>query len=178
MSAVAAETKHWKHFIDGVAFLRLRRVAASLLSKERPGHTLQPTALVSEAILRLLGYQRQFTDRDHLFRTAAQVMARVLVDHGRARRVRPKCIAVDIPAMLQQCAAMESTQSELSAMVRQVFERLRQMDRSTAETVWFRCVEGYTIQETAVLQRREAWRVRADFDYGLQWMASEIGATD
>lgn len=174
MPSAGVETKHWKDAVDSITFLRLRRVAASLLSSERQGHTLQPTALVSEAVLRLLRYPRQFVDRDHLFRTAAQIMSHVLVDHGRARRARPKCVPADVPALLQQFASID-THSESAAMIRQIFDRLYTIDRRAAETVWLRCVEGHTIEETAILQHREAWRVRADFDYGIQWMASEVG---
>lgn len=64
----------------------LRRLAASYLRKERPDHTLRPTALVHEAYLRLVGQQGGWQNRHHFFGVAAQMMRRVLVDHARSRR--------------------------------------------------------------------------------------------
>jgi hypothetical protein len=48
------------------------------------------------------------------------------------------------------------------------------MDQQVAETVWLRCVEGLTIAEMSRVQRREEWRVRADYDFGLEWMAGRL----
>jgi hypothetical protein len=48
------------------------------------------------------------------------------------------------------------------------------MDPQVAETVWLRCVEGLTVQEMSQSQNREMWRVRADYDFGLQWMANRL----
>lgn len=64
----------------------LRRLAASYLRKERPDHTLRPTALVHEAYLRLIGQQAGWQNRQQFFGVAAQMMRRVLVDHARSRR--------------------------------------------------------------------------------------------
>jgi RNA polymerase sigma factor (TIGR02999 family) len=64
----------------------LRRLAASYLRKERPDHTLRPTALVHEAYLRLVGQQGGWQNRQQFFGVAAQMMRRVLVDHARSRR--------------------------------------------------------------------------------------------
>ena len=63
----------------------LRRTARHYMRQERPGHTLQTTALVNEAFLRLAGIQIAFEDRTHFFAFAAQVMRRVLVDYARSR---------------------------------------------------------------------------------------------
>ena len=68
-----------------LVYQELRRIAAAYLRKERPGHTLQPTALINEAWLRLAGQTRiDWRDRTHFFGVAAQMMRRVLVDHARA----------------------------------------------------------------------------------------------
>ena len=55
-----------------------------------------------------------------------------------------------------------------------VFEKLRAMDPQVAETVWLRSVEGLTVNEMSRSQNREVWRVRADYDFGLQWMANKL----
>jgi RNA polymerase sigma-70 factor, ECF subfamily len=70
-----------------LVYAELRRLAARYLRRERPGHSLQPTALVHEAYLRLVGQERVvWQNRAHFFGIAAQMMRRILVDHARGRR--------------------------------------------------------------------------------------------
>ena len=69
-----------------LVYQELKRQAAAYLRRERPGHTLQPTALVHEAYLRLVGQRANWNNRGHFFALAAQMMRRVLVDHARAQR--------------------------------------------------------------------------------------------
>src|SRR6185295_18073036 len=69
-----------------LVYEELRRLAAQHLADEHPGHTLQPTALVHEAYLRLIGGGgRRFADRTHFFRAAAEAMRRILIDHARRK---------------------------------------------------------------------------------------------
>src|SRR5579864_2833961 len=69
-----------------VVYQTLHRIAESQLRKERPDHTLQPTALVNEAYLKLFGHSEiQFADRAHFFALVSRAMRRILVDHARAR---------------------------------------------------------------------------------------------
>jgi RNA polymerase sigma factor (TIGR02999 family) len=69
-----------------VVYQTLHRIAASQLCKERPDHTLQPTALVNEAYLKLFGHSEiEFADRAHFFAVVSRVMRQILVDHARAR---------------------------------------------------------------------------------------------
>lgn len=69
-----------------LVYQELRRCAAAYLRRERPSHTLQPTALVHEAYLRLVGRRTPWRNRAHFFAVASQMMRRILVDHARARR--------------------------------------------------------------------------------------------
>ena len=69
---------------------QLRQLAGAYLSVERPGHTLQPTALVNEALLRLLGNDAHPADRNHFFSLAARTMRRILVDHARAKNAEKR----------------------------------------------------------------------------------------
>jgi RNA polymerase sigma-70 factor (ECF subfamily) len=155
-----------------LAFLRLRGIASGLLRRERPGHTLQPTALVSELFLKLRRLDTRILSDDHFFRISARAMRQVLIDH--ARHKRPvKMVPVElIPELLLAVGSQADPESYLA--VKMVFEKLRAMDAKVAETVWLRSVEGWTVQELSVSQNREAWRVRADHDFGLQWMANRL----
>jgi DNA-directed RNA polymerase specialized sigma24 family protein len=155
-----------------LTFCRLRGIASALLRRERAGHTLQPTALVSELFLKLHRLEMRILNEDHFFRVSARAMRQVLIDHARAKK--PIKVPLEaIPGLLQP-RSHEEADWESSLAVKMVFEKLRTMDREVAETVWRRCIEGRTIQEMSQLQDREAWRVRADYDFGLNWMANRL----
>lgn len=156
-----------------LAFYRLRGIASALLRRERPGHTLQPTALVSELFLKLQRLETRILSEDHFFRMSARAMRQVLIDHSRVKRPTQKVPLERIPELLAP-ASQSAESPEASLAVKIVFEKLRAMDSKVAETVWLRSVEGLTIHEMSRSQGREVWRVRADYDFGLQWMASRL----
>jgi RNA polymerase sigma factor (TIGR02999 family) len=154
------------------AFYRLRLIASALLRREWAGHTLQPTALVSELFLRLHRLESHILSEDHFFRLSARAMKRVLIDHARAKKAKRK-IPPELVAGLLPADSKESD-PELFLTVRTVFDRLRALDPRAASTVWLRAVEGFTLDEVARSQSREVWRVRADYDFGVRWMAGRI----
>lgn len=155
------------------AFGRLRSIASSLLQKERPGHTLQPTALVGELYLKLHRLRARVLDEDHFFRLSARAMRQVLIDHARnkgsARRIAPDGVLVVLAA-----SNRGDTDRESLLGVRAVFEKLQKLDPAAARTVWLRAIEGLTLAEVSQAERREVWRVRADYDFGVKWMTDQI----
>jgi RNA polymerase sigma factor (TIGR02999 family) len=156
-----------------LAFYRLRVIASALLRRERAGHTLQPTALVSELFLKLHRLETTILSEDHFFRISARAMRQVLIDHSRVKRAAQR-VSVDlIPELLLPTSRQEASPESFLA-VKIVFEKLRSLDAQVAETVWLRCVEGLTVLEMSRSQHREMWRVRADYDFGLQWMANRL----
>ncbi len=156
-----------------LAFFRLRAIASGLLRRERPGHTLQPTALVSELFLKLRRLDTAILSDDHFFRISARAMRQVLIDHSRHKRPL-KMVPADLIPELLQPENRNAIDPESALAVKMIFEKLRAMDGKVAETVWLRAVEGVTIQELGERQGREVWRVRADHDFGLQWMANRL----
>jgi RNA polymerase sigma factor (TIGR02999 family) len=156
-----------------LAFHRLRGIASALLRRERAGHTLQPTALVSELFLKLRRLETQILNEDHFFRMSARAMRQVLIDHARLRTPLQKMPLDLVPELLLPAQrSTVSPESRLAASM--VFEKLRAMDAGVADTVWMRAVEGVTVQELSRRQKREEWRVRADYDFGVQWMAGRL----
>ena len=155
-----------------LAFHRLRVIASALLRRERPGHTLQPTALVSELFLKLHRLETRILNEDHFFRMSARAMRQVLIDHSRGKRPVQEVSLDLILELLPPANRTASPESFLAVKI--VFEKLRAMDPQVAETVWLRSVEGLTINEMSRSQNREVWRVRADYDFGLQWMANKL----
>jgi RNA polymerase sigma-70 factor, ECF subfamily len=156
-----------------MAFIRLRGIASSLLRRERHGHTLQPTALVSELFLKLHRIEARVMDEDHFFRIAARAMRQVLIDHARNRGSALKVSPESVPELLVATEKTDTSPESLLS-VRAVFQRLRTLDKKVAETLWLRSVEGLTLREVSTYQQREIWRVRADYDFGVRWMADRI----
>jgi RNA polymerase sigma factor (TIGR02999 family) len=156
-----------------IAFCRLRSIASSLLRRETAAQTLQPTALVSELFLKLRRLESRILSEDHFFHVSARAMRQVLVDHARSRRAQKK-IPPELIAELLPESAQTVADIELRLTVKAVFESLRDIDPKAAETVWLRSVEGMTIDEVSRSQRRKFWDVRADYDFGLKWMADQL----
>ena len=157
----------------GMTFRRLRSIALALLRKERAGHTLQPTALVSESFLKLRCVGTRILGEEHFFRVAQRAMQQVLIDSARSKSAQ-KRIPPELLSEFLTGSNPPRADPELCLAVRTVLERLRQIDPAAAETVWLRSVEGLTIEEVSRKQGREFWRVRADYEYGIKWMAAQL----
>src|SRR5262245_59089321 len=154
-------------------FYLLRGISSALLRRERPGHTLQPTALISELFLKLQRREIEILNEDHFFRMSARAMRQVLIDHARVRKSGERVPVERIPELVVP-AGRRASHPELRLAVRQAFERLKAMDALVAETVWLRTVEGVSAHELSRMQGRAEWRVRADYDFGVQWMAGRL----
>ena len=155
-----------------LTFFRLKTIASALLRRQLPGHTLQPTALVSELFLKMRRLETQIVNEDHFFRMSARAMRQVLIDHARVKKPVRKVPLERIPELLLPASRDAGTESSLA--VKMVFDKLCAIAPEVAETVWLRSVEGMTVQELSCSQARESWRVRADYDFGLQWMANRL----
>ena len=172
------EGPEWKPVLDGalyrIAFRRLYAIAAALLRKERRGHTLQPTALISELFLKLRRLETRVLNAEHFFRIAAEAMHQVLIDSARAKHAAKRIPADWVPDMLAG-AGGRHYDPELRLTLKIGMERLRVIDRLAAETMWLRCADGLTVEEVGSRQGRECWRVRADYDFALTWLRSQLG---
>lgn len=128
----------------------LHQIAARHLSRERPGHTLQPTALVGEAYVRLAGQApgKQWESRAHFFAVAAHVVRAVLVDHARARGAAKRgggAVGVELTDGSASVPALAVDMLDLDAALR----ALEAMDAEHAKIVELRYFAGLSIDETA-----------------------------
>lgn len=155
------------------SFHRLRSIAASLLQRERAGHSLQPTALVSELFLKLYRVQMRILSDDHFYGVSARAMKQVLIDHARTKGARKRAAPEFVADLL--ASERNGADPDMVLAVREALEKLREVDPVAAATIWLRCVEGRSIEEVSRVQNRKQWRVRADFDFGIQWMAGRLG---
>ncbi|HEY3243125.1 MAG TPA: sigma-70 family RNA polymerase sigma factor [Phycisphaerae bacterium] len=155
----------------------LRAVAASLLAGERAGHTLQPTALVHEAYLRLVGETRSnWQGRAHFLAVAANAMRRILVNHARDRRAAKRgggewhkvsLTAVDTPAPEQEV--------DLVALD-DALQRLEKMDERLCRVVELRFFGGLTVPETAQVLAVSDRTVELDWRMARSWLFKELSA--
>jgi RNA polymerase sigma factor (TIGR02999 family) len=160
--------------IDAV-YATLHRIARGYLRKERPGHTLQPTALVSEAYLKLFGRAEiQFVDRAHFFAVVSQAMRRILVDHARMRAAaRREGEHVPWDTMVQ--VEVEAGVEHMSLLdLDLALDALAQESGSLAELIEMRYFGGMTAEETAEVVGRSVHVVRHELRVAHAWLRREM----
>ena len=127
----------------------LHQLAHRYLSHERPGHTLQTTALVHEAYLRLVGQRRtRFESRAHFFAIAAQIMRRILVNHARDRSASKRGGGA-CRVSLDDAAVVSEERAEELVALDEALDSLARLDERKARVVEFRYFGGLTVEETA-----------------------------
>jgi RNA polymerase sigma factor (TIGR02999 family) len=141
----------------------LRRMAARALRRERRDHTLQPTALVHEAFLRLVPQQaKQWQNREHFFAVCAALMRQILVDHARRRGARkrgPGVLRVSLEVAETAREAVPPADVEVLELDR-VLGELERIDRPRARIVEMRYFAGMTLSEIGLVQGRTEWDVK------------------
>jgi RNA polymerase sigma-70 factor (ECF subfamily) len=173
-----AETGYWRGAqLDEIAPLvyeELRRLAQSYMNGERPDHTLQATALVNEAYLRLAERTRpHWQDRAHFFAGAARMMRHILVDHARRRqRVKRGSGAVNVE--LTETAALVQEQAEHVVDLNEALERLAQLDRRASQVVELKYFGGMSYEEIAEVLSISDITVRRDWGFAKAWLHKEL----
>lgn len=165
-----------------VVYEELRRLASSQMSRERAEHTLQPTALVHEAWLRLSnGNDGTFAGRAHFFGMAAEAMRRILVEHARRRgaliRGGDKIRRGDSGLMNRAATAIDVDDAEQLAMIDEAlskFEALGSHARKV-EVVKQRFFVGMTIEQTAEVLEVSPASVKRDWEFAKAWLSREMG---
>jgi RNA polymerase sigma factor (TIGR02999 family) len=158
-----------------LVYQELRRLAASYLRVERPDHTLQPTALVHEAYLRLVDQRGvSWQNRAHFFGIAAQMMRRILVDHARRRQAAKRdATALRLPAMRAEGEEASARDPELLALD-QALCGLESLDARQARIVELRFFGGLTVEETAEVAGVSSATVKREWRTARAWLAREI----
>ena len=132
-----------------LVYEELRRLAAAKMALETPGHTLQPTALVHEAWLRLTGDEnRKWNDRAHFFAAAAEAMRRILVDNARRKRAQRRG-GTQQRIELPDLAAASAPNDDHLLAVNEVLEKFAAFDPQKADLVKLRYFVGMTNEEAA-----------------------------
>jgi RNA polymerase sigma factor (TIGR02999 family) len=154
----------------------LKGLAAHFLQEERPGHTLQPTALVHEVYLRLCGQNAKWQNRAHFMAVAGQLMRRILVDYAR-QRVASKRGGHEQRLELEQCEIeVNAEQSEEIIAIDECLERLAQLDSQQARVVEMRYFAGMTVEETAEALAISPRTVKREWAMAKAWLRIEISS--
>jgi len=170
LEAAAAGDRKAAADLFPLVYDELRQLAAGRLADESPAHTLQPTALVHEAFLRLVGDQR-FDHRGHFFAAAAEAMRRILIDHAR-RRNRAKRGAGRARAELGDVAAPDSDDRLLA--LDEALTRLAAEDPIAARVVELRQFAGLTHEQIASALGTTVYLARQKWTFARAWLRDAL----
>jgi RNA polymerase sigma factor (TIGR02999 family) len=153
----------------------LRRLARHYMSRERPGHTLQSTALVNEAYLRLVDQENmRWENRAHFFGIAARLMRQILVEHARGRRAAKRGGGQYRLSLTKVDRAASGPDVNLLALD-EALGRLEALDSQKSRIVELRYFGGLGIEETAEVVGVSPATVKREWSMARAWLRSEIG---
>jgi RNA polymerase sigma factor (TIGR02999 family) len=152
----------------------LRRLAARYLRQERVGHTLQSTALVHEAYMKLVGQNNvQWQNRAHFFGIAAQMIRRILVDYARARKADKRGSGAE-KLSLDEAIALPGGQDLDLVALDDALEGLAKIDARQSRLVELRFFAGLTIEETAEVMQMSLATAKRDWVAAKAWLSREV----
>jgi len=157
-----------------LVYEELHRLAMRYIGRERAGHTLQTTALVNEAFVRMIKWQNiPWQNRAHFFAISAQLMRRILVDHAR-RNHRAKRGGPMRPVSLDEAPAVSAVHGEDLIAVDEALERLAAIDARSARVVELRFFGGMSVPEMAEVLKVSHMTVSRDWEFARAWLAREF----
>lgn len=176
LSAIDAGDPRAAEQLLPLVYDELRRLAAHQLAAEKPGQTLQATALVHEAYLRLVGQQPQdFSGRSHFLALAANVMRQILVDHHRERGAKKRGgdwqrVSISVAAHLAPATEIDFVALE------EALELLAKMDERQARVVELRFFADLTVEEIADVLKVSKSTVEMDWRHARAWLKRRLEA--
>ena len=148
----------------------LRRIARRQMSHERPGHTLQATALINEVYLKLLGQESfEWQNRAHFFAVCAQMMRHILIDHARAH-TREKRGGGAVQVSLDKAVVIANEQAEHLLALDEALRSLENLDAQKAKIVELRYFGGLSLEETAEVLDISPRTVRREWQRSKAWL--------
>lgn len=176
--------QNWRHGdesalvqVAAIVDRELRRLAASYLRRERPGHTLQPTALVNEAFVRLMeqGARPDWESRSHFIAIAAQHMRQILVDYARRHRAAKRGAGATLIPIEDAQAAVQPRPVDLLALD-EALEKLAAVDPRKARAMELKYFGGLEMAEIASVLNISPKTVEKDVRLGAAWLRSALNA--
>ncbi len=160
-----------------IVYEELHRLARRYMNRERPGHSLQTTALVNEAYMRLVDYKSmQWQNRAHFFAVSAQVMRRILVDHARRHNVKRgggvRHVSLDETVNLGADEAIDPSGNLVA--LDDALTALAQVDPRKVQIVEMRFFGGLSVEETAEVLRLSAITIKREWRSAKAWLYREL----
>ena len=178
LSKITAGDREAQAKLISVVYDELHRLASHYMRQERPDHTLQPTALVHEAFLKLFEQQdTTWENRRHFFAVAAQVMRRILVDHARTRNAQKRGAGRQRVELESAIVWAEDRPRELLA-IDEALTRLAEWDARQCQVVELRFFGGLSIDETAEILGVSARTIKRDWSMARAWLHGELSRHD
>lgn len=152
----------------------LRKVARAYLSKEAPGHTLQPTALINEAYLRLIEWPNaQWQGRAHFYAVASKLMRRVLVNHAESRGAQKRGGSAVLVSLAEAAQAVQSPSADILDLDA-ALEKLARFDPRKSQLVELRFFGGLSAEETAAVVGSSLRTVNREWSLARAWLFREL----
>ena len=155
----------------------LHRIASAMFNQERPDHTLQATALVNDAYIRLFGQSNiRFNDKAHFIRVAAKAMRQLLIDHSRRTSAKKRGGAgkpIHLPTLCPLGDGKQVDVVEVMAL-HEALQKLEKLNERHAEIVSLRIFAGLKIAETAEVLNVSHTSVENGWKYALAWLRKEL----
>lgn len=156
-----------------VVYDDLRRLARTYFTRERPEHTLQATALVHEAYIRLVNWEQvSWQNRAHFFAVAAEVMRKVLIDHARARKAEKRDGGERI--LIEETVSITTEKPIDLLNLEDALSALEKLDPRQAKLVELRFFGGLSIEETAYLLGVSSTTVKREWSFAKAWLQREL----
>ena len=164
------------HAADGLlplVYTELHRLARYYMRQERPDHTLQPTALINEAYLRLAHEDKDWNSREHFIGVAASVMRRVLVDYARAHKAEHRGGGLQKVELNEELAISPEKLDEVERLD-EALKRLEEHDARQARIVELRYFGGLSVEEAASVMGISPRSVKRDWSLARIWLFREL----
>lgn len=165
--------EHALEALTPLVYDELRRLAQRYMRRQRPGHTLQATALVNEAFVRLIGVDVPWNDRNHFFAVAARLMRRILIDYAKARHSEKRGGGV-VPCTLHDDEIASDVPSGDILAIDEALTRLAGVDPRKSDMLVLHFFGGLTYEEIAETLDVSQATVHRDLRLGKAWLHNEI----
>lgn len=161
-----------------LVYPELRKLARRYMGRENPGHTLQTSALINEAYLKLIDRQHvEWQDRAHFFAVSAQVMRHILIDHARSHRYGKRGAGAQHLALDEAAVVCEERAAELVALD-DALTSLAKIDERKSKIVELRFFGGLSVDETAEVMKVSAVTIMRDWRAAKAWLYREISENE
>jgi RNA polymerase sigma-70 factor (ECF subfamily) len=163
--------------LTALVYNELRRLAGGYMRREAPGQTLQPTALVHEAFLRLAGANTPWKDRAHFIGIAARSMRQILVERARARGAQKRRGQLDRVSLIESLAMAPQGSVDMLPALHEALSRLELIDPEQARIIELRFFAGLTVEEAADALGLSPATLKRRWSLARAWLFRELSAS-